>query len=407
MKENHRIILNLLSGRLNEMPAAVDWKGVFEFAQAQGVAAVVWDSIYKLLQKGTWSERADAEREKSGNVNRELEAQKGDSEGSAPKVDMPKDLQLQWLGLAVQYEQRYAHYEQAIGRLAKFYDSEGIKMMVLKGYGLSLYYPVPKHRPCGDIDIWQFGRQKEADDAIHAKKGIRIDNSHHHHTVFYVGTFMVENHYDFGNVHAHLSSAKLEPLMKALGMDESRSTVISFGDGGNSHARIYLPAPQLNALFLLRHAASHWAAAEITLRHLLDWAYFVQAESENIDWEWLYSTAQEYNMDKFLAVKNAICVDFLGFDKAKFPVLAGNAGEKFESCEDAGSFKSIEERVFNDILSPEFNEPAPEGLLKTLFWKYRRWHSNSWKHRLVYPESLFVTFFVQLYCHILKPKSFR
>ena len=100
-------------------------------------------------------------------------------------------------------------------------------------------------------------------------------------------------------------------------------------------------------------------------------------------------------------------MDFLGFDKAKFPVLAGNAGETFESCADAGSFKSIEERVFNDILSPEFNEPVPEGLLKTLFWKYRRWRANSWKHRLVYPESLFVTFFVQLYCHILKPKSFR
>lgn len=407
MKENYRIILNLLSGRLNEVPAVADWHGVFEFAQAQGVAAVVWDSIYKLLQKGTWSERADAEREKSGDVNKEVEGQKGDGEGGAPKVDMPKDLQLQWLGLAVQYEQRYAHYEQAIGRLAKFYDSEGIKMMVLKGYGLSLYYPVPKHRPCGDIDIWQFGRKKEADDAIHAKKGIKIDNSHHHHTVFYVGTFMVENHYDFGNVHAHLSSAKIELLMKELGMDDSRSTVISCADAGADGARIYLPTSKLNAIFLLKHAAAHWAAAEITLRHLLDWAYFVRAESAEIDWQWLYSTAKEYNMDKFLAAKNAICVDYLGFDKAKFPVLSVNAQGEFEDCADSATFKAIEERIFNDILCPEFNEPAPENLLKGIIWKYRRWRANSWKHRLVYPESLFVTFFVQLYSHILKPKSFR
>lgn len=382
LMENYRIILNLLKGHVNEVPAGTDWHGVFELAQEQGVAAIVWDSLYELLQTG-------------------------EKQGDGTSIDMPKELQLKWLGLAVRYEQRYARYEQVISRLAQFYKSVDVRMMVLKGYALSLYYPVPVHRPCGDIDIWQFGRQKEADEALRAKKGVKIDNSHHHHTIFHVGGFMVENHYDFGNVHAHLSSAKLEPLMKELGMDDSRSTLIPGTDADAGDARIYLPTPKLNAIFLLKHAASHWAAAEITLRHLLDWAYFVQAESRNIDWEWLYRTAGKYNMDKFLAVKNAICVDFLGFDKEKFPVLTVNSQGEFESDRNSEAFKTLEERVFNDILSPEFNEPAPKNLLKGLLWKYRRWRANSWKHHLVYPESLFVTFIVQLYSHLLKPSSFR
>lgn len=57
-------------------------------------------------------------------------------------------------------------------------------MMVLKGYGLSKNYPVPNHRPCGDMDIYLFGDQEKADKLIAEELGIKIDNSHHHHTVF-------------------------------------------------------------------------------------------------------------------------------------------------------------------------------------------------------------------------------
>lgn len=59
------------------------------------------------------------------------------------------------------YEGRYAAYEKAIGSLAGFYNQHGYKMMVLKGYASSLDWHNPKHRPCGDIDIWQFGEQKK------------------------------------------------------------------------------------------------------------------------------------------------------------------------------------------------------------------------------------------------------
>lgn len=71
-------------------------------------------------------------------------------------------------------------------------------MMILKGYACSLDWPKPEHRPCGNIDIWLFGKQKEADALLANKKGLEIDSSHHHHhTIFYWRDFMVENHYDF------------------------------------------------------------------------------------------------------------------------------------------------------------------------------------------------------------------
>ena len=87
-------------------------------------------------------------------------------------------------------------------------------MMVLKGYGLSLNYPIPSHRPCGDVDIWNFGEYRRADKVLHDKLGITVDNSHHHHTTFTFQDQFFENHYDFINVHSHPSSKVVEAKLK-------------------------------------------------------------------------------------------------------------------------------------------------------------------------------------------------
>lgn len=121
-----------------------------------------------------------------------------------------RPLRLQWAVTTEQVAQCYDYQKGVIGRLARFDAQHNIPMMLLKGYGLSLNYPVPQHRPCGDIDIWLYGRQEEADDLLRREKGIAIDEDKHHHTVFHVDGVMVENHYDFLNIHAHRSNCAIE-----------------------------------------------------------------------------------------------------------------------------------------------------------------------------------------------------
>ncbi len=157
----------------------IDWSEIKELAERQGLSAVVLDGIEKV----------------------KLDSQ------------IPLDLKLQWIGETLQdYEGRYKSYEKAIGGMAAFYNCHGYKMMVLKGYACSLDWPKPEHRPCGDIDIWQFGKQKEADALISKEKGIEVDYSHHHHTVFNWDEFTVEDHYDFINTHRHYSHRGLEKI---------------------------------------------------------------------------------------------------------------------------------------------------------------------------------------------------
>lgn len=128
-KSNDKSIVSL------EFNNEVSWGRVQELAKKQGVDAVVLDGVECL------------------------------PENKRPS----KEHLLEWIGEVLQgYEYRYEMYKRSISELTGFYNANGYKMMVLKGFACSLDWPKPDHRPCGDIDIWLFGKQKEADKALEA-----------------------------------------------------------------------------------------------------------------------------------------------------------------------------------------------------------------------------------------------
>ena len=256
--------------------------------------------------------------------------------------------------------------------------------MVLKGYACGLNWPKPEHRPCGDIDIWQFGKQKEVDALMLKEKGLKIDTSHHHHTVYEWKEFTVENHYDFLNVHHHKSNVELEAILKDFGQDESYYIEL-YGE------KVYLPSPNLHALFLLRHSMSNFASTGFQLRQLVDWGFFVEKHGEEVDWTWLISVLDKYGMRQLFQLFNAICVEDLGFDASIFPTIQ--------------FLPSLKDRVFDEILSPEFSEEEKGGLIRRALFKYRRWRANAWKHELCFNESMWSAFWSGVKSHLLKPSS--
>ena len=299
----------------------------------------------------------------------------------------PQDVMLQWIGEVIQnYESRYDKYEKAIGKLAGFYNSHGLKMMVIKGYGLGLNYPNPKHRPCGDIDTWNFGKQKEADKILEKEKGIKVDNGEHHHTVFYWGDFMVENHYDIIMPTAVKSNMAIESVLKELAMDDSNSVEIE-GE------KVYLPSPNLNALFLLRHMLMHFVAVGVSIRNLLDWGFFWEKHGKDVDVNWLNDTLKKYNMRDFCNIINAICVEDLGFSSRAFPTIQYDP--------------FLKDRILKEILEPEYDKkkahhPNP---IKRLVFKYKRWKGGEWKRELCFKESTLSFFLWSVWSHLLKPRT--
>lgn len=115
--------------RHSDFPKIVSWPNVMFLSQLHGVDAIAFDGLQRCYDAGE-------------------------------HIGIDINTKVEWIGFAQLQEQSYAHHETLIGELARFYAKHGIRMMVLKGWGLSLNYPVPNHRACSDLDIYLFGEQK-------------------------------------------------------------------------------------------------------------------------------------------------------------------------------------------------------------------------------------------------------
>lgn len=196
--------------------------------------------------------------------------------------------------------------------------------------------------------------------------------------------FMVENHYDFINTHRHKSHEGLELLFKKLGEDDTYHIDL-IGE------KVYLPSPNLHALFLMRHMLNHFVSIGISIRQILDWAFFVERHTKEIDWNWLVGVVEKYHMLDFFNCINAICVEDLGFTPSFFPT--------------AQFLPNMKDKVLNDIIDPEFPAEKPYGGIKQLLYKYRRWKGNIWKQELCYNESKWSSFCSGVLNLILKPST--
>lgn len=340
-----------MTGTPESLPSDVDWPAVMDLALRQGVMGLAFDGLSKL-------------KETSGNPFESV-------------AGMSFETYLVWLGQVECMEERYRHHRDAVAKLAKYYGEQGIRMLLMKGYGLSLFWPTPEHRPTGDMDCYTFGDHDRADRLI-ARLGVQIDNSHHKHSVFALDGETVEHHYSFLNVHGHRSTAEIEKILKGC-IDET---------GDKSFDNLYYPSSRFNSLYLLRHSAEHFASVEMSLRVVLDWAFFVRACRP--DWDWLLVRLDQVGMKQYLLVLNAICIRHLGFESSLFPNLP---------VEDA-----IVERCLNDILYPEVEPESHSNIISEVAFRTSRWWKNRWKHDLVFKESQVQSFVTQVWSHVLKPK---
>lgn len=323
------------------MPVS-DWREVMNLAQEHGVAAIALDGYQKVWEY----------------------------------EDIPEDIRYEWLGRSVSIENNYQSCCDAIKSLAGFYDKHGISMMLLKGTALSLNYPIPSHRSPGDIDVYNFGHWKLADQCVEQELGIKVDTSHHHHTVFNYKGFVVENHFDFVNVKAHKNAYSIETKLKDLAGKSIENQI----DG----IKIYTPSADFNAIFLIRHAAQHFAGSRLTLRQLLDWGYFIDKHSSEVDWSMAVPFIKNMGCWRFFCAVNGICTGALGFDASLFPGFDRDL--------------DLEKRILDDTLQPEFKATGNGAI-----FKFRRWCANIWKHKIVYDEKLVPLFCTLAWSHIKKP----
>ena len=332
-----------ITGKSEPLNGSINWTEMMHYSSKQGVLGVAFGAIEHL------------------------------SEEDRPHIDFIMD----WMRQITYLESINKIHKDLIIEISTFLQKHDIRMLLLKGYGLSLYWPKPDSRPVGDIDIYTFGKWAETDNVICDKLGIKSNTSHHKHSELHYKGKTIENHYEFLNIHAHRSTAEIEDILhKELNAYPDKEI-----------PNLYYPSARFNALYLLRHSGEHFASTCMKLRLVLDWAFFVQANS--IDWQWLLKALDRVGMKTYLAVLNAICIRHLGFPSTLFPNLP---------VDDA-----LVERSLNDILHPEVEREKHSNLFREIFYRFSRWWKNGWKNQMVFKENRWQLLLTQMWSHVLKP----
>ena len=303
----------------------VDWQRLYELSKRQGLAAIVFDGISAVMVRLN---------DKS--------------------LGMPRQLKLRWLSLLDSIENKYDHQYKVVQKLAQIVTSQNMPSVLFKGVTLSLLYPIPNHRQCGDIDIYALdGRGDSLDKAIVDAGGKLLDVSPKHSELT-LGDVMIEGHRYF--VQRYFSK-------RAKWLDNRLVECANNSDTFIEGTKLYAPNVQFDTLFVIYHAANHFKFEGISLRHIVDWCFVVKRANCNI------SEVAQLGLEHFSAVLCRIGRDCLGFD---FP-------DSICQCDEL-----TYQRVLNDILGSDLNKSDENVSLFTLLKrKYERFSSRRWVYKLL------------------------
>lgn len=333
------------------IPQDVDWKKVFLLASEQGVEAIALDGLEVL----------------------KAESQKVNSSFSSSEN---KKLLLEIIGRAKLIELEWAHQLSSLKRLSDILQEKGIPFLLMKGFACGQYYPIPKHRICGDIDIYPGVKFEETNKALE-EAGIDFDPYYYRHTASFVNGVMVENHRVLCDLRGPSRQTKaFEEQLKAeaqKSIENGKEVLIQ--DISIEGAKY--PMANFNALFLPWHVSAHFAFEKVTLRQLLDWALFLVNEGKNIDVK-LFREAKlkyTYGYSKFTDILTNLSIRYL-----RIPVEHVQS----EIVDDAINFDNqLADKVFDYMFVGQPRE-RDENVWKFRKNNFKRIWKERWKYKKLY-----------------------
>jgi hypothetical protein len=324
-----------------------EWTAIKDMAVKQGVSAIVLDGINQLSLSG---------------------------------YNLPAEMKLEWIGEALQIEQRNRQQMAVMEEMAGKWKEKGLRVMVMKGQANGTMYPKPEHRSPGDVDCYLFNDKandnKEAyklGNDIARSAGAKLDESWYKHSVISYKGETFENHQFFVHTRDGKRGKQLEKeLEEALKVDASLFKSLT--------SIAVMPPVQWTAMFLTYHACAHFVSEGLRLKQLVDWVMFLKAHQQDVDWEAFWGFCERNHLRVFAEAMNTIAERWFG---VKCHTDSTENTEGFESPYAERIMKSAlydEDYVFNSGKSGWANRIH---LVRNMFryrWKYEEvYQTNVWK----------------------------
>ena len=272
----------VINGRGQTIPDNADWQDVLALAKKQGIRALVYDAFDNLKKSGT------------------------DIKG------FPENEQIiKFYTQTVLTENSHTRYFELAKHVSEMWKRHGIKTIVFKGLAHSRYYPKPTHRELGDFDCYLIGGKGncayEQGNDVARKNGLKVDDGWYKHSYIIYKALTIENHRFFTSARRGGTDMALHKfIIDAIG-DGSRLGRLDGTD-------IYTLPIEAEGLFMLYHSLTHFLVEGIRLRHIVDWACWMKANQDKLQWKEFYEFCKRFRLDGFTDVLNTIAVEYLGLE---------------------------------------------------------------------------------------------
>jgi len=335
------------------------WDRLHDLTCAQGVLAIVLDGLECLVDNG-----------------------------AAIKTGLATDQKLQWIGEALQMEQANQQQKAVMKDLAEKWSKNGCRVMVMKGQANGTFYPKPEHRSPGDIDCYLLPDNSHADitestdkssfrerqaevyklgNDIAREAGAEVDESWYKHSVINYKGETFENHQFFVHTRDGKRGKTLEKELEET-LEELKDLKIK-----KLSDFVELPPVQWNAMFLTYHACAHFISEGLRLKQILDWAMFLKAHQDDVNWPLFYAFCERHHLRRFADAMTTIAVKYLGIKVTQIAQI---------TTESPYSEKILHSALYDDdyVFATGSGWHNRCHLIKNL-WTYR------WKYRDIYRMS--------------------
>lgn len=195
-------------------------------------------------------------------------------------VQIPQAVKLQFVGQAVQLEQRNKAMNAFVERLIERLRAADIYAILVKGQGIGHCYERPLWRACGDVDLLLSEDNYEKAKALLVPLATIVETEYKslkHLGMKLKDGFEVELH---GMLHSRLSG-RIDEII-----DEAQKDIFYHGSvrsWNNNGTQVFLPSPDNDVIFVFTHILKHFYIEGIGLRQICDWCRLLYTYKDTLD----------------------------------------------------------------------------------------------------------------------------
>ena len=260
------ILSNALFDAVLEVPDGVDWDKVFQESVLQSVSALAFS-----------------------NLNKEI---------------LPDDVAAAWEENTYQIMMSNMQVDADHAKLHKILSSADIPYVILKGHISASYYPDPMLRSMGDVDFLINKTDVGKVDLLLRKNGFIPQPSNHEcERAYHKGLSIWELHWEVNGIPGGEVGRKIREYLSDI-IEQAQPAELMNGEYQS-------PTPFHHGLIMLLHVARHMVTGGIGLRHLCDWAVYVERIGDDFP-DLFEEKLKDVGLWRFAQLLTQLSVRYLG-----------------------------------------------------------------------------------------------